>query len=82
MTTTKQMTAKAVAKVAQLNDEALSAAWMETEGKPVTTELGIVRGWLLDELQNRLGDDLFDEWLDAFDADGNPISPIVFFARK
>lgn len=48
---------------AALSDEALCLAWMATEGKPATQELALVRGWIMADLNKRLGDDLFDEWL-------------------
>lgn len=68
------------AMAAKLTDEALCLAWMGTEGKPVTQELAIVRGWMMDELNARLGDDLFDEWLIATDDDGNGVNPLAFLA--
>lgn len=72
----EQAEVKVAAMSAKLTDEALCFAWMGTEGKPVTKELATVRGWLMDELNRRLGDDLFDEWLIA---DENPLS---YFERK
>lgn len=77
-----QATAKVAAMSAKLTDEALCLAWMATEGKPVTQELAIMRGWITDELHRRLGDDLFDEWLIATDDDGNGVDPLVYFERK
>jgi hypothetical protein len=67
---------------AKLSDEALCLAWMATEGQPVTQELAIVRGWIMDELNQRLGDGLFDEWLIATDDNGNGVNPIAFLATK
>ena len=64
----------------QLSDEALCLAWMLTESKAVTQELAIVRGWLMDELHERLGDDLFDEWLMAVDGNGDGVNPLVYLA--
>lgn len=64
----------------QLSDEALCLAWMLTESRPVTQELAIVRGWLMDELHERLGDDLFDEWLMAVDGNGDGVNPLVYLA--
>lgn len=75
----EQATAKVQAMAANLTDEALCLAWMATEGKRATQELAIVRGWMLDELNARLGDDLFDEWLMA-DEDG--VNPLAYFAAK
>jgi len=68
-----------LAMAANLNDEALCLAWMATEGKAATKELAIVRGWLMEELNARLGDDLFDEWLMA-DEDG--VNPLAYFTAK
>jgi NTP pyrophosphatase (non-canonical NTP hydrolase) len=65
---------------AKLTDEALCLAWMATEGKPVTQELAIVRGWMMDELNKRLGDDLFDEWLVDIDDSGNGVNPLAYLA--
>lgn len=67
------------AMAAKLSDEALCLAWMGTEGKPVTQELAMVRGWIMDELNRRLGDDLFDTWL-AGDDDGNSVNPLAYLA--
>lgn len=69
------------AMAAKLSDEALCLAWMATEGKPVTQELAIVRGWIMDELNARLGEDLFDEWLMAVDQNGDGLNPLAYFPR-
>lgn len=81
--TREQATATVQAMASKLTDEALCLAWMGTEGKPVTQELALVRGWIMDELNRRLGDDLFDAWL-AGDDDGNTVNPLTYFtlARK
>lgn len=78
----EQETANVLAMAASLSCEALCLAWMATEGKPATRELAIVRGWLMDELNARLGDDLFDEWLTAVDGNGDSLNPLSFFERK
>jgi hypothetical protein len=80
-TNSEQATAKVLAMAARLTDEALCLAWMATEGKPVTEELAMVRGWLMNVLNERLGDDLFDEWLTAVDDNGNGLNPIAYFTR-
>lgn len=80
-TNSEQATAKVLAMAARLTDEALCLAWMATEGKPVTEELAMVRGWLMDVLNERLGDDLFDEWLTAVDDEGNGVNPLAYFTR-
>lgn len=76
----EQATAKIQEMAANLTDEALCLAWMATEDKPATQELALVRGWLMDELNKRLGDDAFDEWLIALDDNGNGINPLAYFA--
>lgn len=80
--TREQAEAEVLAMIAELNDESLRIAWMATEGATVTKELAITRGWLLDELHKRLGDDLFDEWLVAVDDDGQGVDPQSFFERR
>jgi hypothetical protein len=79
-TTREQAETAMQAMTAKLNDEALCLAWMGTEGKPVTQELALVRGWIMDELNARLGDDLFDEWLVATDEGGNGVNPLAYLA--
>jgi hypothetical protein len=76
----EQAQAKVAEMTAELTDEALCIAWMATETQPVTQELAITRGWLMDELNKRLGDDLFDEWLIATDDDGNGVNPLAYLA--
>lgn len=80
-TDVKQLKAKAAEMTAKLSDEALCIAWMATEGKPVTQELALTRGWMLNELNARLGDDLFDEWLLDVDEDGKGVNPITYLER-
>lgn|SRR5690349_19402842 len=77
-----QLRAKGAEMVARLNDEALCIAWTITETQPATEELAITRGWMLDELHKRLGDDLFDEWLMAVDDNGTGVSPAPFLERR
>jgi hypothetical protein len=77
--THEDATAAVQALAANLTNEALCLAWMGTEGKPVTKELAMVRGWIMDELNRRLSDDLFDEWL-AGDDDGNNVNPLAYLA--
>ncbi len=74
--------AKALAMAAKLSDEALCIAWMVTEQATISEEVAIMRGWMLDEFNERLGDDLFDEWLTAVDENGDSPNPLLFFARK
>lgn len=72
----EQAGARVAVMASSLTDEALCLAWMATEGKPATKELAMVRGWVMDELHRRLGDDLFDEWLIADE------NPLAYFERK
>lgn len=83
MNTTVRERAQATvaAMAAKLTDEVLCLAWMGTEGKPVTQESALVRGWLMDELNRRLGDDLFDEWLMDVDDNGQGVNPLAYIAR-
>lgn len=78
----EQAETKVAAMAANLNDESLCIAWMITESVAPTEELAITRGWMLDELHKRLGDDLFDEWLVAVDENGKGVDPLSFFERK
>jgi hypothetical protein len=77
----EQAEAKVLEMAANLSDEALCLAWMATEGKPVTQELALVRGWIMDELNRRLGDELFDEWLMASDEDGDGVNPLAYLTK-
>lgn len=80
MTITAHEAPDAIAtKLGELTDEALCLAWMGTEGKPGTQELALVRGWIMDELNSRLGDDAFDAWLMAGDENGEGLNPLAFF---
>lgn len=78
----EQAAAKAVALTAKLSDEALSNAWMATEVGPVTRESAMVRGWMMDELLVRLGEDLFDEWLTDTNTEGSTVDPMVYLAKR
>lgn len=80
-TTVREAGVAEVAEMAaKLTDEALCLAWMGTEGKPVTQESALVRGWIMGELNKRLGDDLFDEWLMDVDNDGKGVNPLAYLA--
>ncbi|MFD3815065.1 hypothetical protein ACFWRZ_08355 [Streptomyces rubiginosohelvolus] len=79
--TVREQAEMKVAKLAgKLTNDGLCLAWMATEGKPATQELALVRGWLMDELNNRLGDDLFDEWLMDVDDNGHGVNPLAYLA--
>ena len=81
-TTREKATAKAAAMTRRLTDEALAMAWMSTEAGPITPEVAMVRGWMMDEIQARLGDDLFDAWLMDEDTDGSTTNPIDYLTRR
>lgn len=81
-TVREEATVKVAEMAAKLTDEALCLAWMGTEGKPATQELALVRGWLMNELQTRLGDDLFDQWLMDVDDDGRGVNPLAYLATQ
>lgn len=76
----EQAEVKVAEMSAKLSDEALCLAWMATDGKPATKELAMVRGWIMDELNRRLGDDLFDEWLMDVDDNGG-VNPLPYFVK-
>jgi hypothetical protein len=80
-TARQQAAAKAATMTAKLSDEALAMAWMATETGPITEESAMVRGWMMDELQKRIGDDLFDAWLMDEDAEGSTANPAAYLAR-
>lgn len=52
--------------ISRLSDSKLAEAWMGTNEQPMTDELRIVRGWLLDELETRMG--RMNVWADLFPA--------------
>lgn len=82
MNTARQMAAaKAAAMTSKLSDEALAQAWMVTEVAPITTESAMVRGWMMDELEARMGTDLFDAWLMDEDTTGSTPDPAPYLAR-
>jgi hypothetical protein len=61
--------------VRQQSDELLATAWLLTETMPMSEELAMTRGWLIDELEQRMGPDLFDAWLWT---DGDAVDPLPF----
>lgn len=69
-------------KIAQWSDEALCRCWLALEGKGPSEPLVAVREAMLDEMNRRLGDDLFGQWLDTVDSYGDQANPMTYFARK
>lgn len=60
-------------------DKALAGTWVETETTSSvhgSTPTALVRGWVMDEIESRIGADLFDEWLSA-----NTPDPAPYLAR-
>lgn len=64
----EQAATKAAVLAAATTDEGLRQAWIFTELAPATSELVTIRDWLMDELERRMGADLFNQWL--CDVDG------------
>lgn len=64
-------------RVAARSDEELSVQWLFTETMPVSEELATVRGWLIDELEKRMGPERFDAWLWT---GGDAVDPAPFLA--
>lgn len=69
-------------KIAQWSDEALCRCWLALEGKAATAPLVAVRTAMLDELNRRLGDELFGQWLRTIDSYGDQANPMDYFAKK
>jgi hypothetical protein len=64
-------------RVAALSDEELSVQWLLTETMPMSEELAMTRGWLVNELESRMVPDKFDAWLWT---DGDAVDPTPFLA--
>jgi hypothetical protein len=50
----RRLEAAARESISQLSDEKLTTTWLITETMPVTEELAMTRGWLMDELEGRM----------------------------
>ena len=68
MTTTEK---NARARLADRTTEQLVMDWELTEALPMTPELPIVRGWIMDEFQRR-NPEAYDAWCDDDDLDASP----------
>ena len=67
------MTANTIAttatdKIARMTTAQLLDAWREIDAKPMTPEVAIVRGWLMDALEAR-NPEAFAAWLEQYDMD-------------
>lgn len=69
--TTPEMTARN--RLAARTTEQLVQDWELTEVLPMTPELPIVRGWIMDEFQRR-EPVAYDAWCDDDDLDASPRS--------
>jgi hypothetical protein len=66
-------------KISRMSDEALSVTWLTSETLPMSEELAVTRGWLIDELEKRMGPDKFDAWLFT---DADAVDPFPFLRRR
>lgn len=71
--TYQQATERAARMTAKRTMAQLIADWELTERLPYTPELGVTRGWLMDEFERR-DPEAYDAWIEACDA-----SPRDFF---
>ena len=62
---------KARKMVAARTTAQLMNDWELTEAAPMTAELPIVRGWIMDELRAR-DPEAYDAWMDDEDIDASP----------
>lgn len=80
----KQSEAIARASIGRLSDERLAETWMLTNGQTSTRAVTITRGWLMDELEKRMGQ--VDVWADLYPAtvcdydgdQGAPVNPLPY----
>ena len=68
MTTAEE---KARARLAARTTEQLVLDWELTEALPMTPELPVVRGWIMDEFQRR-NPEAYEAWSDDDDLDASP----------
>lgn len=77
--------------VSKLTDEKLAVTWLLTEAMPMSEELAMTRGWLMDELETRMNaldkqgaksplsfgqsTGRFDRWIWT---DGDAVDPLPF----
>lgn len=73
----QRLEATARAAISRKSNELLATAWILTEAMPMSEELAVTRGWLIDELEARMGPDKFDAWLWT---DGDAVDPLPFLA--
>ncbi|MFD8226888.1 hypothetical protein ACFV16_22255 [Streptomyces massasporeus] len=73
----QRLEAAARERLSRLTDEKLSVTWLLTEAMPMSEELAMTRGWLMDELESRMGEEKFDAWMWT---DGDAVDPYPFLA--
>ena len=75
----RAVTSEATAREAlrRLTDESLSVQWLLTETMPMSEELAMTRGWIMDELEKRMTPEQFDAWVFT---DGDAVDPLPFLA--
>lgn len=77
--------------IGRKSDELLATTWLLTETQPMSEELAMTRGWLMDELETRMdaldkrdaksplsfgqSESRFDRWLWT---DGDAVDPLPF----
>lgn len=71
----RRLEALAREAVSRLSNEKLSMTWLLTEAMPMSEELAMTRGWLMDELETRMDADKFDAWLWT---DGDAVNPLPY----
>jgi hypothetical protein len=71
----KRSEATAREALRRLTDETLSVTWLATEVMPMSEELAVTRGWLMDELEARMGVEKFDAWVFA---NSNVVDPLPY----
>lgn len=62
---------KARARLTARTTEQLVLDWELTEALPMTPELPVVRGWIMDEFQRR-NPEAYEAWTDDDDLDASP----------
>lgn len=74
---TKNAEKNARAMLSRLSIEQLIKEFDMTEDIPISLELSMVRGWIMDELEKR-NPEAFDKWLDLDYPDNESLKKIVF----
>lgn len=62
-------------RLSQQSNELLATTWLLTETMPMSQELAVTRGWIIDELGKRMSAVQFNRWLWT---DGDAVDPLPF----